>query len=105
VSSSNLEYQIDVAIDSWDASAIGRLPVGQKMALYVRLGGASYSANIRTSIEDETEKDTRSGTDITYGFGFDYQAKKFGMRVAFDWLDIEDTGGVFLPTLGLTYTF
>jgi len=97
--------EINVAIDSWDLSAVGRLPLGKTVALYVRLGGASYSADVRTTIDDETENESRSGTGLTYGGGIDFRAKKFGVRIALDWLDIEDTGGVFMPTASLTYTF
>ena len=101
----DLLYQIDLPIDSWDLSAVGRLPVSKTVALYVRLGAASYSADIRTTIGDETENESRSGTGITYGVGFDFRFSKVGMRIAFDWLDIEDTGGVFMPTASLTYNF
>jgi hypothetical protein len=105
VSQENLLYEINVAIDAWDLSVLGRLPVGEKMAFYLRLGGASWSADVRTTIEEVTENESRSGADITYGGGFDYQAEHFGMRVELDWLDMEDTSGVFMPTLSLTYSF
>jgi OOP family OmpA-OmpF porin len=105
VGQENLLFEIDVPIDAWDLSVVGRLPVSNSVALYARVGGASYSADVRATIGDETDTTSWSGTDLTYGVGFDFLFSKVGLRISFDWLEIEDTGGVFMPAASMTYKF
>lgn len=97
--------EIEVGINQWDVSALGLLPVSKKVSLFAKIGAASWNTDVRVVEGTETYDLSDSGTDITYGLGIDFLFKKVGMRVEGDWLDIPDTGGVFLVSLNLTYNF
>jgi hypothetical protein len=97
--------ELRVAIDSWDASIVGFLSLGKKVDLFGKVGAASWNADVRVTVDGDSDEDNRSGTDLTYGLGIDFRFKKLGMRFEGDWLEIPDTGGAFLLSLNLTYSF
>jgi OOP family OmpA-OmpF porin len=108
-----VDLSVDVDIDSWDVSAVGFLPLGRKTKLFGKLGYASWNAGVKESTFDTrfpdedpiVEDKSRDGTDITFGAGIDFLMKKFGIRVALDWLEMKDTSGAFMLSASLTYRF
>jgi len=97
--------KMTVGIHTWDASVVGLLPLGRTVSLFGKVGGASWNADVRVGTSDETEDQSRDGTDVTYGLGLDILFKKLGVRVEGDWLMIPDTNGAFMLSVNLTYHF
>jgi hypothetical protein len=100
------EYrELKVSIDAWDVSVVGMLPLSSKTNLFGKVGYAPWNADVRLTLGDEVEDQSRDGNDITVGVGIDFLIKSFGIRPEIDWLDVKDTGGALLFSLNLTYNF
>jgi len=97
--------RMNVGIHTWDASVVGLLPLGPKVGLFGKVGVASWNADVRVGTTNETEDQSRDGTDMTYGLGVDILFKKLGVRFEGDWLMIPDTNGAFMISVNLTYHF
>ena len=100
-----VDQKLEVDIDAWDLSVVGMVPLGDKVLLYAKAGAASWNADVTLTLDDEREEDPRDGTDLTFGMGLDFFFKRLGIRVALDWLNMEDTDGAFMFSGCLTYNF
>lgn len=104
----NIHYEdqsLKVAINDWDASAVGIVPLGRKAALFGKVGLASWNTDVTVDDGHGAVKESSNGTDVIFGLGFDFRFKKFGLRVSGDHLVIADTGGANLFIGALTYRF
>ncbi len=72
--------------------------------LYVKAGVARWEAKARlSSVTVSSLKD--SGTEFAYGGGVQAHFGSLGARLEYESFDIEDTDGLDLFSLGLTWTF
>lgn len=103
----NINYytEADVGISTWNAYAVGLVPVSRKVDFFGKLGYASYDVDNTVTVSGDTEDRSESGSDLAYGLGVNFLSKKLGVRVEGDWLKIPDTGGAFMLSASLTYHF
>ena len=99
------DNELKVGIDSWDASVVGMVPLGEKISLFGKAGFASWNADVRVQDGDEVQDLSRDGTDFTFGAGLDFVFKHMGLRIELDWLTMSDTDGAFMASGNLTYNF
>jgi OOP family OmpA-OmpF porin len=97
--------ELSVAIDQWDASIVGILPLGSAVKLVGKVGAASWNTDVQVVEGPDSFDLSSSGTDLTYGLGIEFAVKKFGIRVELDEVDIPDTGDVMLISAILSYRF
>jgi hypothetical protein len=80
--------------------AVGHLPVGAHGSFFGKAGLFIWNAEIRSSIPSLSGSD--SGTDLTYGFGFQYDVGKTAVRVEYEHFE-DDVGD--LLSAGLIVKF
>jgi len=71
--------------------------------LYVKAGLAYWETEASSSLAPARLKD--DGTEFAYGAGIQVRFWSLAARLEYESFDIEDTDGLDLFTLGLTYTF
>lgn len=106
------------SIKGGELSVVGRLPIGERFAVYGRAGVFSARTNTRYSaagsveLIDGAERQHKSSTKPSYAIGASYDfTKNIGMRA--EWARYTKLGGDLtggqtdanLATIGLTYTF
>ena len=103
----NINYyaEADVGISTWNAHAVGLVPVSRKVDFFGKLGYASYDVDNTVTMFGDSEDRSESGSCLAFGLGMSILSKKLGARVEGDWLEIPDTGGAFLLSASLTYRF
>ncbi len=101
----NFFREAKIGISMWSAYAVGLVPLSGKTDLYGKLGYSSWDSSVQTTSSGETEDLSTSGTDPTFGIGLALRFKKFGARVEGDWLQIPDSGQVFMLSASLTFIF
>jgi len=102
---SNFYKEANVDVSMWGGYAVGLLPLGQKVDLFAKLGYASWNNDNVVNSAGEIEDRSTSGSDLAWGLGVDFNFKKLGIRVGGDWLQIPDSGGVFMLSANLMYRF
>ena len=60
------------AADSWFAAVVGRWPLGDRWALFGRVGIASWETTETWTEPGGVSSETDSGSDVTYGAGVEY---------------------------------
>lgn len=98
------DVRVDIAVEGWDAFAVGLLPIGP-VDIFAKLGGVSWNADIRAVLDDVTDSDSDSGTDLAYGLGLALRLGSLGIRVEGERFDIDNADEVYLYTAGVTITF
>ncbi len=103
----NINYykEANVDISMWSGYAVGLIPLGEKVDFFGKLGYASWNIDNEVTAPGETEDRSTSGSDLAWGLGINFRFKKLGARIGGDWLQIPDTGGVFMLSASLTYNF
>lgn len=94
---------IDVELTGLNASVIGRLPVGEKFALFGRLGFTSYDAEVSARVNGETVAfEDGSDEDLSYGVGGELTfGQQFGFRAEYEIVDASDAEFNFLSIGGV----
>ena len=101
----NFYKEANVDISMWSGYAVGMLPLGKKVDLIGKLGYASWDNKNTVNTAGEVEDRSTSGSDLAWGLGIDFRFNKLGIRVGGDWLQIPDSGGVFMLSADLMYRF
>lgn len=97
------EANVDVSV--WSGYVVGLVPASDKVDFFAKIGYGSWNLDNTTTADGVTEDLSRTGSDLAFGLGMNFRIKKFGIRVEGDWLEVEDTDGVFLFSGSLTYNF
>jgi len=94
---------VAVGIDGLNASAIGRLPLGEVFSLFGKIGFASYDAEISARVGGSTVfSESGSEDDLSYGFGGAFNlGSSFELRAEYEAFDIEDGNFNILSVSGL----
>ncbi len=96
--------RVDIDVQGWDAFAVGMLPIGP-VDLFAKVGGVSWTADIRAAFDDVTDSDSDSGTDLAYGLGIALRLGSLAVRVEGEQFDLDNADEVYLFTAGVTLTF
>jgi OOP family OmpA-OmpF porin len=97
-SSFNLEAK------AYAAYAVGFLPIGP-IDLYAKGGLVRYETEGRASAGPLSFRFDDDGTEFGYGVGVQARLGSLGARLEYEQFDVDNTDGVELLTLGVTWTF
>lgn len=96
---------VEAATDGVNASAVGRLPIGDVFSLFAKVGFASYDVEVTTRIRNATVfSATGSDEDLSYGIGGAFDFGSFELRGEYEAIDISD-GSFNVLTLNGLYKF
>lgn len=86
--------------------AVGTMPLFERFELFARAGWAFWEAAIKTREGGISRSDRRDGSDLAYGVGAGVRlGESMALRLEWDVVDIEDTDGASLISLGAYYQF
>jgi hypothetical protein len=97
-------HRVKVGVTGWNASAIGFLPLGS-VDLFAKVGVMSWDANIAIGLVGSDEKESLSGTDMTFGLGIGFNFKHLFVRGEGEWYQIGDVDNVLMVSISLGYSF
>jgi OmpA-OmpF porin, OOP family len=93
---------VDLEVTGLNASAVGRLPVSDTVALFGKVGFASYDLKATARLGGASASDKDSDTDLSYGVGGSVSfAERFEVRVEWEAIDVEDGSFSLLSVNGL----
>ena len=94
----------EIGLNGWDVSVVGNLPLGF-FDLFARAGYFWWDADIRAALGGDSDDDSDSGSDLTYGVGAAVWLGQIAVRAEIEWFDIADAEDVYMYSLGISYTF
>ena len=94
----------EIELTGWDASAVGNLPLGI-VDLFAKVGYFWWDADIRAALGDQSDVDSDSGSDLTYGIGVAVWLGQIAIRGEVEWFDVADADNVWMYSVGVSYTF
>jgi hypothetical protein len=100
----NGDVTVDIGVQGWDAFAVGMLPIGP-IDIFAKLGVVSWEADIQAAIDDITDDNSESGTDLAYGLGLQLRLGSIGIRAEGERFDIAEAEEVYLFSVGASFTF
>jgi OmpA-OmpF porin, OOP family len=94
---------VEVELSGLNASAVGRLPLGNVFTLFGKVGFATYDAEISVRAPGQSLSEDGSDEDLSYGVGGDFRfGRAFGLRAEYEVVDASDAefnvlsvGGVY----------
>jgi OmpA-OmpF porin, OOP family len=94
---------VAVDLSGLNASAVGRLPLGDVFALFGKIGFASYDAEVSGRVNGSTIfSEDASDEDLTYGIGGEFRfGQTFGLRAEYEIVDVSDADFNFLSVGGV----
>ena len=96
---------VELEVNGFNASAVGRLPVSETVALFGKIGFASYDIEATASSGGFSASADDSDSDLSYGIGAAIAInERFGVRVEYEAIDV--SGGAFsFLSVGGSYRF
>jgi OOP family OmpA-OmpF porin len=96
---------VELEVSGFNASAVGRLPVSETVALFGKLGFASYDVEATARSGGFSASEDDSDTDISYGVGASIAInERFDVRVEYEAIDVSE-GAFNLLSVGGSYRF
>jgi OOP family OmpA-OmpF porin len=99
-----LDGTVTADITGYDVAAVGFLPLGIA-DIFAKAGMISRDADLTLDAGDLSESASESGEDPFYGLGFQFRIKSFAIRAEVEYFDVEDVDGLYMYSVGGTYTF
>jgi OOP family OmpA-OmpF porin len=82
---------VGVDVSGLMASAVGRLPVGESVTLFGKLGFAKYDAEVSARANGFSASDDVGDEDLSYGIGGEFRfSPTFGLRAEYEIVDVSD---------------
>jgi hypothetical protein len=94
----------DLDAKAYAAYAVGFLPIGP-IDLYAKGGLVRWEAEGRGSAGPLAFRFDDDGTEFGYGVGVQARLGSLGARLEYEQFDVDNTDGVELLSLGVTWTF
>ena len=87
------------------ASAVLSLPIGEKFALFGKLGYAVYDVEATARLGNLSERDSGSDEDFAYGVGLEFAVGRgLHLRAEYEVVDVTD-GDFDMVSAGVAYKF
>jgi len=99
-----LPIEAEIGLNGWDLSAVGILPLGI-FDLFARVGYFWWDADVKAAFEDETDRESDSGSDLTYGIGGQVWLGQLAIRGEIELFDISEADNVWMFSAGVAYRF
>lgn len=101
---SALEGTVTADLTGYDVAAVGFLPLGIA-DIFAKAGMAAWDAELNLDAGDLSASVTDDGEDPFYGLGFQLRFKSFAVRAEVEYFDVEGVDGLYMYSLGGSYTF
>ena len=101
---SELDGTVTADLTGYDVAAVGFLPLGIA-DIFAKAGMAAWDAELNLDADDISESVTDDGEDPFYGLGFQLRFKSFAVRAEIEYFDVEGVDGLYMYSLGGSYTF
>jgi len=89
--------------DGLDLFGVGAFPLSESFSVFGKIGLLSWDAEIKL---DGVTVDVDDGTDVVFGIGGDLSVSdRFAIRGEIEWFDIDDSGAVWMFSLGGMFRF
>jgi OOP family OmpA-OmpF porin len=99
-----LDGTVTADLTAYDVAAVGFLPLGIA-DIFAKAGMAAWDAELNLDAGDISESVTDDGEDPFYGLGFQLRFKSFAVRAEIEYFDVEGVDGLYMYSLGGSYTF
>jgi len=101
---SELDGTVTADLTGYDVAAVGFLPLGIA-DIFAKAGMAAWDAELNLDAGDISESVTDDGEDPFYGLGFQLRFKSFAVRAEVEYFDVEGVDGLYMYSVGGSYTF
>lgn len=98
------EIDAEIGVTGWDLFAVGVLPIGP-VDLFAKVGGIRWGADIKAYLDDVSDGESDSGTDLAYGVGIGFRLWRLALRGEFEMFDVEDSDDVYMVSIGAAFVF
>lgn len=97
--------RVEVSVDGFNLSAVGRLPINDKFSVFGKLGFASYDVDVKVRVGNAVGSGSDGDEDLSYGIGAAFNiAPAIELRAEYEAIDV--SGGSFdLLSVGGVYKF
>jgi OOP family OmpA-OmpF porin len=99
-----LEGTVTADLTAYDLAAVGFLPLGIA-DIFAKAGMAAWDAELNLDAGTISDSVTDDGEDPFYGLGFQLRFKSFAVRAEIEYFDVEGVDGLYMYSLGGSYTF
>jgi len=99
-----LDGTVTADLTGYDVAAVGYLPLGIA-DIFAKAGMVSWDADLSLDAGSFSESVSDSGEDPLYGLGFQLRFKSFAVRAEIEYFDVEGVDGLYMYSLGGSYTF
>lgn len=101
---SELDGTVTADLTGYDVAAVGFLPLGIA-DIFAKAGMAAWDAKLNLDAGNISESVTDDGEDPFYGLGFQLRFKSFAVRAEVEYFDVEGVDGLYMYSVGGSYTF
>lgn len=95
---------LEADVSGFDAFAMGMLPLGIA-DIFVKAGAIAWDADLEAAIVGLSQRDSESGTDPAYGIGAQFRIRSFAIRAELEYFDVDEADGLYMVSVGGSYTF
>jgi OOP family OmpA-OmpF porin len=99
-----LDGTVTADLTGYDVAAVGYLPLGIA-DIFAKAGMAAWDAELSLDAGDLSGSVTDDGEDPFYGLGFQLRFKSFAVRAEIEYFDVEGIDGLYMYSVGGSYTF
>ena len=92
------DQNVSFGTSGWDLEMLARIKLGP-LFVFGKVGGIAYKTETSAGIEEKKK------TGLLAGLGAWYSMGELGIRLEWEYLDVEVPDNVSMGTLGLTYEF
>lgn len=99
-----LDGTVTADLTGYDVAAVGYLPLGIA-DIFAKAGMIAWDADLSLDAGGSSVSVSDDGEDPFYGLGFQLRFKSFAVRAEVEYFDVEDVDGLYMYSLGGSYTF
>ena len=99
-----LDGTVTADLTGYDVAAVGYLPLGIA-DIFAKAGMIAWDADLTLDAGGSSVSVSDDGEDPFYGVGFQFRIKSFAIRAEVEYFDVEDVDGLYMYSLGGSYTF
>jgi opacity protein-like surface antigen len=82
---------VEVSVTGFSGSVVGNIPLGDRFALFGKLGFAQYDVEATARIGAASASADDSGSELAYGVGMSVSlTDRFSLRAEYEMFDVED---------------
>jgi OOP family OmpA-OmpF porin len=99
-----LDGTVTADLTGYDVAAVGYLPLGIA-DIFAKAGMIAWDADLSLDAGGSSVSVSDDGEDPFYGLGFQLRFKSFAVRAEVEYFDVEDVDGLYMYSVGGSFTF